>query len=76
MNTAKIYYDVEGNECSIIQIVKREPFWAAKRIQAGEKAIAELKALKKSKSCPLYVDYKKSCEAFKKRNEELNITKN
>lgn len=74
MDTAKIYYDIEGNEYSIMQMVKREPFWAANRIQEGEKAIAELKALSKSKSCPLYMDYKKSCEALKKRNEELNIT--
>ena len=39
MNTAKIYKDSDGNECSIHQMVKREPEWAASRIQEGEKAI-------------------------------------
>ena len=42
MNTAKIYHDSEGNECSIFQVVRREPDWAASRIQEGEKAIKEL----------------------------------
>ena len=46
MNTAKIYHDSEGNECSIYQAVKREPEWAASRIQAGEEAIAKLEAMK------------------------------
>lgn len=47
MNTGKIYYDLDGNECSILQMVKREPGWAASRVQVGEEAIekvAELKA--------------------------------
>lgn len=42
MNTSKIYYDSEDNECSIMQMVKREPQWAANRVQAGEDAIARL----------------------------------
>ena len=37
MNTAKVYYDSDGNECTIHQMVKREPEWAASRIQAGER---------------------------------------
>jgi len=45
MNTAKIYKDGEGNECTIHQMVKREPQWAANRIQEGEKAIERLKEL-------------------------------
>ncbi len=45
MNTAKIYHDSEGNECSIFQMVRREPDWAAARIQEGEKAIAKIKEL-------------------------------
>ena len=46
MNTAKIYHDSEGNECSIMQMVKRAPEWAANRIQEGEKAIEALQKAK------------------------------
>lgn len=42
MNTAKIYQDSSGNDCSIMQMVKREPDWAACRIQEGEKAIEQM----------------------------------
>lgn len=45
MNTARIYKDSGGDECSIAQIVKREPEWAASRIQAGEEAIEKVKLL-------------------------------
>lgn len=45
MNTAKIYHDSEGNECSIFQVVRREPDWAATRIQVGERAIKREKEL-------------------------------
>ena len=48
MNTSKIYHDSEGNECTIFQAVRREPEWAAVRIQEGEKAIDELKCIKSS----------------------------
>jgi hypothetical protein len=43
MDLDKKYYDREGNEKNILQMVKCEPEWAANRIQAGEKAISELK---------------------------------
>jgi hypothetical protein len=46
MDTAKVYFDSEGAECSIWQMVKREPTWAAVRIQEGEKAIDEITALR------------------------------
>ncbi len=46
MNTAKIYRDSEDNECSIYQMVRVEPDWAANRIQAGEKALELIKAIK------------------------------
>jgi len=42
MNTLKKYHDSDGNECSIFQIVRREPDWAASRIQEGEKAIERI----------------------------------
>ena len=45
MDTAKIYHDSEGNECSIWQAVRREPDWAANRIQEGEKAIEKARML-------------------------------
>lgn len=46
MDTGKVYFDSEGNECSIWQMVKREPAWAAVRIQEGEKAIDEITTLR------------------------------
>lgn len=45
MDTGKIYKDVEGNDCTIWQMLKREPEWAANRLQLGEKAIKRLKEL-------------------------------
>jgi len=50
MNTAKIYYDDEGNERSIHWMVKNEPQWAASRIQAGEIAIKKLEQLQNTSS--------------------------
>jgi len=47
MDTSKIYTDSNGDQCSIYHMVRREPEWAANRIQEGEKAIeriAELEA--------------------------------
>lgn len=47
MNTAKVYKDTEGNDCTIHQIVRREPEWAASRVQVGQDALdmlAEIKA--------------------------------
>ena len=46
MDTSKVYEDSKGNKCSIWQRVRREPDWAANRIQEGEKAIKELATLK------------------------------
>ena len=46
VDTSKIYYDSDDNECSILQMVKREPEWAANRVQEGEKAQAEIDELK------------------------------
>ncbi len=58
MNTAKIYHDSDGNECSILQMVRREPDWAANRIQEGEKAIEQLASQQPASSpgeeCPTY----------------------
>lgn len=41
MNTAKIYYDAEGNPCSIWHMVNHSPEWAANRVQVGEQAIEQ-----------------------------------
>ena len=41
MNTAKKYHDSEGNECSIFQVVRLEPEWAASVIQNYEKTTAQ-----------------------------------
>lgn len=53
MNMAKIYYDSENKQCSILQMVKKEPNWAANRIQEGEKAINKLEEIRKNimKNC-------------------------
>ena len=45
MNTAKIYHDRDGNECTIHEMVKREPYWAAERVQSGEQAAARCNEL-------------------------------
>jgi hypothetical protein len=52
MNTAKVYKDSEGNDCNILQMVKREPEWAANRIQVGEDAIEELRQIKAALAQP------------------------
>lgn len=72
MDTGKIYHDSKGNERTIWQMVREEPEWAAARVQEGEKAIERLKELEEDKSCALYVDYRKSCQALKKHQAELN----
>lgn len=46
MNTGKVYKDIGGNDCTIHQMVQRDPAWAAVRVQEGEKAIAKLWELK------------------------------
>ena len=38
-------YKSDGNECTIHQMVKREPAWAARRIQEGELAIDKVQRL-------------------------------
>jgi len=40
MDLEKRYYLTDGTECNIVQLVKKEPEWAANKIQTGEKAIA------------------------------------
>lgn len=39
MDLSPKYKDSEGRDCNIHEMVKREPAWAATRIQVGEKAI-------------------------------------
>lgn len=39
MDLTKLYWDSNGDECNILEMIKREPEWAANRLQAGEKAI-------------------------------------
>ena len=45
MDLDKPYWDINGDQCNILEMVKREPDWAANRIQAGEKAIEKLQRL-------------------------------
>lgn len=39
MNSAKIYYDSDGNEKTIYQMIKDEPEWTASKFQEMEKII-------------------------------------
>jgi hypothetical protein len=43
MDLLKRYEDSNGNQCNILQMINREPEWAANRIQAGE-SVAECNA--------------------------------
>lgn len=45
-STAKVYFDTDGNEVTLRQLIKMEPEWAHSRIQAGERAEAELDQLR------------------------------
>ena len=47
MDTGKVYQDSDGNDCSITLMVRREPTWAAVRVQEGEKAIAKAERLER-----------------------------
>ena len=40
-STARVYRDVDGNEVTLLQLIKLEPEWAHSRIKAGEEAVAE-----------------------------------
>lgn len=51
MDLEKRYKDSEGNECTIMQMVLREPEWAANRIQAGEDAINQLQNTPSNNDC-------------------------
>jgi len=46
MDMTKRYKDFSGNKCDIIEMVKREPEWAATRVQMGELAIEQLEKAK------------------------------
>jgi hypothetical protein len=41
MNTAKVYYDINGNPCTIFQMIKREPEWVASVFQKMETDLAK-----------------------------------
>ena len=40
MDLDKKYYDIDGDECNILDLVKCNPEWAVNRIQEGEKDLA------------------------------------
>jgi len=48
MNLKKIYKDIEGEDCNILELVILDQVWAANRIQEGEKAIAKLAKIKET----------------------------
>ena len=49
MNLNKKYTDTDGNECNILQLVKREPEWAANTIQGYEHRLAKIEDFLKKK---------------------------
>jgi len=48
MDAEKVYQDSEGNNCSINEMIKREPYWAVNRLREGEAAIERVKVLEDS----------------------------
>jgi hypothetical protein len=44
MDTARIYHDSEDNECTIWQMIKHEPEWAANVIQGYEDRVKKLES--------------------------------
>lgn len=54
MDLKKSYYDDEGNELNILQMVALEPEWASNRIQEGEKSV--IKAIKQQAEIDELVD--------------------
>ncbi len=43
MDLEKRYLDIDDNECNILQLMKREPEWAANMIQWYEKKLSLMK---------------------------------
>ncbi len=46
MDLTRIYHDSHGCQADILQMLFREPEWAANRIQEGDNAIAEFNEMK------------------------------
>lgn len=41
-STARKFYDIDGDECTLFQLVNREPSWAVSRINTLEKWMYDL----------------------------------
>ena len=41
-STARIFYDKDGNQCSLSQLIRRDPDWARNRILSLETALSDL----------------------------------
>lgn len=46
-STAKVYFDIDGNETTLHRLVRSEPEWAASRIIEGEKASENIEQLQR-----------------------------
>jgi len=73
MTLTKKYKDSTGKECTIMQLVRTEPGWAANRIQAGEDAIARVAELEAEIS-ERRLDYTEDCKRLEAKIAELNDT--
>ncbi len=51
MSDEKLYTDIDGEKCTLYQMVRREPDWAAVRIQVGEEALELLSDLLPDMEC-------------------------
>jgi len=72
MDLTKKYRDSTGKECTILQMVRTEPEWAANRIQAGEDAIARVAELE-AEIAERRMDYGEDCKRLDARIEELEL---
>ena len=65
MDLNKIYYDIDGKECTILQLIEQELEWVANRIQNLE---TQCKNLKESRS-----NYKHAYNTMYSTYQELKL---
>ncbi len=72
MDLDKEYYS-DGIKCNILEMVKREPEWAANRLQEGEKHFNELCALRNATQPVVQSDADGEITGVCKCGEELYV---
>jgi len=51
-STARVFHDVDGNECTLLQLINRDPEWAQSRIQYLEEKLSQLNVPQQPKDQP------------------------